>query len=974
MMDAGRHPRIQLHILSEVVGLQGTAGNFEARVRRNPSFVDPELCIGCGLCSEACPAVRPNPYDAGLKAAKAIDRPFPQAVPATFHIDRDACLNEDFLVCERCVKACDPGAINFDDVAEETTLNVGAVVVATGFDELDPTELHAFGYGRAHNVMTGLEFERLLCATGPTRGRILRPSDHQVPGRIVFVQCVGSRGEGGRSYCSRYCCMNSVKSAMLAHEHEPSLEEAVLLYTDMRAVGRGYDAFVERCLDRDDIRQVRGRPAKVQEDPETGNLTLWIEDYRTGRPEKLEAGMVVLSTAALPARGSPELAEILGVELDSQGFYKRRDPENIPSELSRPGIHVAGSAGSPAIVPECVAQGGAAAVEAAVHVLDHRQETEDAPPKETRDPDGAPRVGVFVCHCGANIAGVVDPVKLVAEAREMPGVVYATDDSFACADISQRAISAAIDEHKLNRVVVAACTPRTHEPVFREVLARSGLNPFLIEMVNIRDQCTWVHAHVPDEAYLRARDQIRMGVARAVVLEPLKPVEVSVNRRALVVGGGVAGIRAALDLDAQGYEVVLIEKSGQLGGILVDPGLETLYGSGATGREKLEGLRSPLEKSRVEVKVRTELAAVHGYLGNFRVELASAGKNKGKDKDKGKDTQELELGTIILATGAKVYDPTGTFEYGTKRNVVTSVELEKRLTAPGDKLFGQNGNPPATAVFIQCVGSRQDGEGCNPGCSRYCCPATVEQALSLSRRGVKTTVLYRDMRCVSPGAEELYRKARGEGVLFIRVPGDQLPEVVGTKTKAKGVVAHDVMLGRNIEAPADLVVLAVGMVPDTEMVSHLKDILKVPVGPDGFFMERHPELGPVETVVDGVFVCGSAAGAKSISDSLNEAAAAAGKAGQIMARQKLALEPTVAEVDPNRCRGCGTCLEICEFHAPSLEEGELGVSVATINKASCKGCGTCVAWCPSGAITARHFTDTQIESMMTTMLQWEDVT
>ncbi len=960
MMDAGRHPRIRLHTLSEVVGLQGVAGDFKARVRRQPRYVDPELCIACGLCSEACPAVRPNPYDAGLKAAKAIDRPFPQAVPATFHIDREACLNDEFLVCERCVKACDPDAINFDDVVKETTLNVGAVVVATGFDELDPTELQAFGYGRAANVMTGLEFERLLCATGPTQGRVLRPSDHQVPDRVVFVQCVGSRGEGGRPYCSRYCCMNSVKSAMLAHEHEPGLEECVLLYTDMRAVGRGYDAFVERCLDRDDIRQVRGRPAKIQEDPDSGNLTLWVEDFRTGRPEKLQAGMVVLSTAALPAHGSPELAEILGVDLDPQGFYRRRDPENAPSELSRPGIHVAGSAGSPAIVPECVAQGGAAAAEAAVHVLDHRQDTEPAPLKETRDPGGKPRVGVFVCHCGANIAGVVDPVQLAAEAREMPGVAYATDDSFACADISQRAIAAAIAEHELNRVVVAACTPRTHEPVFREVLARSGLNPFLIEMVNIRDQCTWVHAHVPDEAYRRARDQIRMGVARAVALEPLKPVEVPVTRRALVVGGGVAGIRAALDLDAQGYEVVLIEKSEQLGGILADPGLETLYGSGSSGSEKLGSLKGPLADSGVEVRAGTELAAVHGYLGNFRVELTGA------------SSGDLELGTIILATGAKVHDPTGTFDYGTKRNVVTSVELEKRLAASGDKLFGKDGSPPASAVFIQCVGSRQEGPGCNTGCSRYCCPTTVEQALNLSRRGVKTTVLYRDMRCVSPGSEELYRKARGEGVLFIRVPGDQLPKVVGTKTKAKGVVARDVMLGRNVEAPADLVVLAVGLVPDTETVTKLKEILKVPVGPDGFFMERHPELGPVETVVDGVFVCGSAVGAKGISDSLSEAAAAAGKAGQIMARKKLALEPTVAEVDPTRCRGCGTCLEICEFHAPGLETGELGVPVATINKASCKGCGTCVAWCPSGAITARHFTDNQIETMMTTMLQWEE--
>jgi len=964
MMDAGRHPRIELHTLSEVVGLTGTAGRFAAEVRRQPRYVDEDLCVGCSLCSEACPEVRPNPYDVGMKAAKAIDRPFPQAVPAAFHIDREACLNDDILYCDRCVRACEPDAIDFDDKVEDFTLDVGAVVVATGFDELDPRELQAFGYGRAPNVLTGLEFERLLCATGPTRGHVVRPTDHVVPKRIVFVQCVGSRGEGGRPYCSRYCCMNSVKSAMLAHDHEPGLEECVLLYTDMRASGRGYDAFVDRTLDRDDVRHVRGRPAKVQEDPESGDLTLWVEDFRTGRPEKIEAGMVVLSTAALPARGSADLAGVLGVELDAQGFYRRRDPESAPAELSRPGVYVAGSAGAPAIIPECVAQGGAAAAEAAVHVLDHRQEMEDTHPKQVRDAGGAPRVGVFVCHCGANIAGVVDPVNLAEEASRLPGVVYTTDDSFACADVAQRAIEAAIVEHKLNRVVVAACTPRTHEPVFREVLARTGLNPFLVEMVNIRDQCTWVHAHMPEEAALRARDQIRMGVARAVELEPLTPIEVPVNRRALVVGGGVAGMRAAIDLDAQGYEVVLIEKNKGLGGILRDPGLETLYGSGAPGAEKLGALRKRLEASRVEVKVQTDLKAVHGYLGNFRIELIGTGRSR--------QTSELEAGTIILATGATVYDPSGRFDFGVKRNVVTSVQLEKRLSDPGDKLFGDGGKLPSSAVFIQCVGSRCDDEGCNPGCSRYCCPATVQQASQLAARGVKTTVLYRDMRCVSPGAEELYREARGAGVLFIRVPDDRAPEVVGTKTIAKGVVARDLMLGRDIEAPADLVVLAVGMVPDETVVPRLREILKVPVGPDGFFMERHPELGPVETVVDGVFVCGSAVGAKAISDSLSEAAAAAGKAGQVMSRSKLALEPTVAEVDPLRCRGCGTCLEICEFNAPSLEPGELGVPVAAINQASCKGCGTCVAWCPSGAITARHFTEPQIEAMMESLLLWEE--
>ena len=963
MMDAGRHPRIKLHTLSELVGLEGRPGAFQARVLAQPRYVDLDLCVGCGLCTESCPAIRPNPYDVGLKASKAIDRPFPQAVPAAFHIDKEACLNDDFIYCERCSQVCEPKAINYDDQPQESILDVGSVVVATGFDELDPRELLAFGYGRAPNVLTGLEFERLLCATGPTKGRVLRPSDHEIPKSVVFVQCVGSRGEGGRSYCSRYCCMNSVKAAMLAHEHEPDIEECILLYTDMRAAGRGFDDFVGRTLARDDVKHLRGRPAKVQEDPESGNLTLWIEDFVSGRPQQVETSMVVLSTAALPAKGSPDLANILGVELDENGFYKRKDPESAPAETTRPGIYVAGSAGSPAIIPECVAQGSASAVEAAVHVLDYRKTVADHKAVEPLDLSGPPRVGVFVCHCGANISGVVDVKQLSEEAAQLPHVAYATDDSFACADISQRAIEEAIRVHKLNRVVVAACTPRTHEPVFREVLARTGLNPYLFEMVNIRDQCTWVHGHVPEEAYKRARDQIRMGVARAAQLEPLTPIQVDINRRAVVVGGGVAGIRAALDLDAHGYEVCLVEKNNVLGGHLAAPGLKTLYGSGASGEEKISALARKLEQSRVEVHLQTEIASVEGYVGNFTVEFAPVGR-KGEN-------EKIEAGTIVLAIGAKVYEPKGQYGYNEKANVLTNMDLEHRFADLSDKWFGEGGTPPQSAVFIQCVGSRSESGGCNPGCSRYCCPTTVKQATQLAELGSHVTVFYRDIRTVSAGAEDLYRKARGAGVLFVRMPDDEAPEVKGTKTKAKSVVAQDLLLGRPVEAPAELVVLAVGMVPDPEMTTKLKEILKVPVGPDGFFMERHPELGPVETVVDGVFVCGSAVGAKAISDSLSEAAAAAGKAGQLMARDSLELEPTVAEVNPWLCRGCGTCVDICEFNAPGLGVGELGVPVASINKASCKGCGTCVAWCPSGAITARHFTESQIDAMMETMLQWE---
>jgi heterodisulfide reductase subunit A len=574
---------------------------------------------------------------------------------------------------------------------------------------------------------------------------------------------------------------------------------------------------------------------------------------------------------------------------------------------------------------------------------------------------GPPRIGVIVCHCGANIAGVVDVARLAREAADLPGVVHTDHISFACADVAQRGLEEAIAEHDLNRLVVAACTPRTHEPVFREVLSRSGLNPYLLEMVNIRDQGTWVHAHDPNGAQKRARDQIRMGVARAARLETLDPIVIDVTRRVLVLGGGPAGLQAALDLEAHGYEVILVERSDGLGGVLAEPGLHRLADSDHEADSLRDRLYRRLTRSGVRVCTSTSLEAVRGTVGNYEVDL------RGPD-----GPVREQVGAIVLATGARPYDPTGRLGYGEKRNVLTSVDLEQRLQDPRDRWFGTTGELPGSAVFVQCVGSRCDADGCNPGCSRYCCVATLRQAVTLAERGVRVTVYHRDIRAAGAGREELFRRARGAGVLFVRMADGSEPEVLGSTTRARKVVADDAVLGRAVVAQADLVILAVGMVPDTEVVAHLREVLKVPVGTDGFFLERHPELAPVETVVDGVMVCGTAVGAKGLQDALAEAGAAAGKAAQLLVRDTLNLEPTVAVVDPWLCRGCGVCVDMCEFHAPELVTGELGTPVARVQEAACKGCGTCVAWCPSGALAARHFTDQQIDAMLTSMLQWEE--
>ncbi len=960
MMDVGRHPNVELLTLSELVGLRGEPGDFVATVRRYPRYVDEDECVGCGDCEAVCPIVAPNVYEHGLGARKAVFRPFPQAVPSVYMIDRDVCLNEEaFLACNNCVDACPRDAIDFDQRVRDVDVNVGAVIVATGFDEFDPRVMRNYGYGVYENVMTSLEFERMLSASGPTQGRVVRPTDRKPPRRIVFVQCVGARGEGGQHFCSRFCCMNAVKDAMLAKIHDPDVASMTILYTDLRAFGKGFDQFVGRSREVDEIHYVRGRPAKIVGDDD-GDLTVYAEDTLAGEQVKLEADLVVLSVAARPNETARDLAEALGVELDRYGFFRKRDPDSFYLETTRDGVYLCGSAGGPQVIPDCVAQASGAAALAAKHVAACRV-PDEALEVEAVDTSGEPRVGVFVCHCGANIADLLDIGNMVEHARALDGVVYASDELFACSDTSQRAVQDAIAEHKLNRLVVAACTPRTHEPVFRKACEAVGLNAYLFEMVNIRDQCSWVHVGAPQAALARARDQISMAVARARRLEPLHMIDVPMERAALVVGGGIAGLQAALEIARQHFKTVLVEKTDKLGGRLNKPSLTKLYPSGRDAEKLIDEKIAWLEEAGVEVMLNTEVARVDGFVGNFDVELADAsGKKKGA-------TKKVRAGAIVLATGADLYQPEGEYGYGEFPNVITSLELEQNFAAHEGRAV-VDGKHPENVAFIQCVGSRCE-EG-NPGCSRYCCPATIKQALMLREHGANVTVFYKDIRTVSDGAEEMYRNARGKGVLFVKIAEEERPEVAGAKA-AEAVEAHDVLLRARVRAPADLVVLSTGMVPREPDTTILQSIFKIPRGDDKFLMERHPELGPVETTTDGVFIVGCLQAPKDIADSLSQASAAAAKVARLLARDSVKLEPTVAEVNEDLCRGCGQCAEICQFNAPELVQLESGVYVARINEAVCKGCGTCAVWCPTGAVMARHFTDLQIHTMLETALQGE---
>ena len=946
-MDAGRHPLIELLTNAEVIGCEGEPGAFRVRVRKHPRYVREDLCTACGLCVDTCPQVQGNEFDLGLKARKAIYRPFPQSVPSTYIIDRDACLNGKILVCNHCVEACEPDAIDFDMLPEEVELDVGSILVSVGFQEFDARKLPQYGYGRFPNVITGLELERMLNPAGVTAGHVVRPSDRTTPKRIVFVQCVGARGEAGREFCSRFCCMNAVKNSMLLREHDPEVEDVTILYTDLRAFGKGFDDFVRRSQQENSARYLRGRPAKIERLPGTETLEVHVEDTLARRQERLEADLVVLSVAAAPSDRAIELAETLGIGTNEYGFFTRLDPAVSAVETTRDGIFVCGSAVGPQVIPDAVAQASAAAARAGLFLAGHRVR-ESVAPVEPLDVSGPPRIGVFVCHCGINIAGLLEVEELAQYAATLPGVVVAETNLFSCSSSGQDRLVELIREKELNRVVVAACTPRTHEPIFRETCASVGLNPYLLEMVNIRDQCSWVHTKEPEAAQEKARTLIRMGVARARHLEPLEEREVPMEPSALVIGGGIAGIQAATDLALQGFPVTLVEKSDRLGGRLAGPHLKNLYPDMRPAAEVLEQKLARLKESGARVLLETNVSDINGHLGDFDVSLQNGGDHS------------LRVGAIILATGAELYDPQGEYGYGELPNVITSEELE-RAFCESDSDLVVNGHRPESAAFILCVGSRDPNSF--SGCSRYCCPTAIKQAIQLCEQGIDTTIFYRDIRTISSGAEEMYRRARGMGILFIRIPPDEKPVVSGDG-RAQAVACYDELLHRRVEVLVDLVVLSVGMRPERSQNEKIKAMLKTSLGSDGFFLERHPELGPVETSVEGVFLAGTLQGPKDIVDTVAQASAAAAKAAVFLCHEKAKQHPAIACLDPEHCTKCGICSRVCPYHAINWTKGE----VAELVEAMCAGCGTCGASCKFDAITMRHFTDEQLMAQVRAML------
>jgi heterodisulfide reductase subunit A len=940
LVSTGRHPNITILTNAEITNLSGQAGDFEVGLRRQSRFIIEEKCNGCGLCAQKCPIETVDSFNEGLGRKGAVYVEYPQAVPLKYLIDREKCIG-----CGTCEEVCKAGAIQYDQKDSQVKLRVGSIILAPGFEPFDARLKTEYGYGRYPNVVNSIEFERILSASGPYGGLVLRPSDGEIPKRVAFIQCVGSRDyKVGNKYCSAACCMYGIKEAVIAKEHTPTPLAASIFYMDMRSYGKEFDEYRNRAEEEYGIRFMRSRAGSVTEDPATGNL--FIHYVKDETPVNEEFDMVVLSIGMMPPKNVEELADVLGIELNQYNFCETQT--FAPMSTSKPGIFVCGAFSAPKDIPESVAQASGAAAKAMSIIASARgtQVTERSYPPERDVLQEPPRIGVFICHCGINIGGVVNVPEVVEYAKTLPNVVYAEANVYTCSQDTQKLIKEKIVQNKLNRVVVASCTPRTHEPLFKETVQEAGLNPYLFEMTNIRDQCSWVHMHQPKEATKKAKNLVRSITAKAKLLKPLKKPLINVTQVGLVIGGGVSGMTAALELAKQGFEVHLVEKEPELGGHLRN--IYYLLGEKTDPQKKLHELIEQVKKNEnIHIYTDAEVVDVYGFVGNYKSKIKQLNMLK-----------ELEHGIIIVATGAMEYTPTE-YLYGEDPRIITQHELEKTLAKGQFKA--------KSVVMIQCVGARNKEK---PNCARICCGQATKNALKIKEIDPEAEVyiLYKDMRTYG-FKEDFYRESAAKGTLFINYDEERKPSITKDNGKLKAVI-WDPVLKQEVEIEPDLVVLSAATVPNPGN-KHLAEMLKVPLTKDGFFLEAHMKLRPVDFATDGVFLCGMAHSPKYIDESIAQACAAASRATTVLSKKTLETEGTIASVIEDLCSGCRICEHLCPYGAVEIQIKN-GKPVAHVLEAVCKGCGSCGTACPTKAITLGHFTNQEILAQIDAALMEEE--
>jgi heterodisulfide reductase subunit A len=915
------HDNIELLSYSEVFKVEGEGGDFKVSIVRKPRFVDPNRCTLCEACIKVCPVEVEREFGGGLEKRKAIYLPYPQAIPHSLVIDPKTCIR-----CKECVEVCSPGAIDLDMKEEQETIQVGAILLGFGFEPFWAQRKGEYGFGRYENVLTSIQFERMLSTSSPTQGFPIRVSDGGRMKRIAFVQCVGSRDPScGQDHCSTICCMYATKQAMIAKERSPDLSVTVF-YMDIRPMGKDYERYFERAKNEFGIEYKRCAISTVKELSTTKDLRItYVKE--DGTFEEKDFDSVVLSVGFTPPQTIKNLAEGMGLRLNRQGFCQTEEFD--PSQTSVKGIFVGGAFRGPRDIPETVVEGSSAAATAASFLSSY------PPPSPVREypAEGAigeevPKIGVFICHCGEELKKGLSFSELIDETKKMREVVHVEEVSLACLPEDLDLIKRRIGEHGLNRIVVAGCSHREIRKAMEEMARGMGFNPYLIEYANIREQCAYVHRDDPKLATEKAVVLTRIAVERARKVQPIRKGRQKVEKKGLVVGGGLSGMTASLRLAEQGYEVFLVEKEKELGGNLRES-FYTLKGSDP--QILLQNLLSRVERtSEIHRYCESEVLGFEKKNGHYQTKI----RYKNEEKI-------LDHGALILATGGKEVTPKG-YLYGEDPRVITQHQLEKMIHLKDESLKEVH-----SVVMIQCVGSRDED---HPYCSRICCNHAVKNALKLKEQNpdMNVNVLYRDVRTYG-FYETYYHAAREKGVIFIRYDLENRPEIVQRNGGLQASL-FDPAIGLRVILPADRVVLSTGIEPNDSR--ELARVFDVDLNPDGFFMEANPKSAPLDSVDRGKYFCGLCHSPNFMEDSISQGNAAAARAAAILSKEAVEEKAYLAYVIKRLCCGCGLCVAVCPYGARVLDEEE---GKADVVGGLCQGCGSCIIACRNGASQQRNF-------------------
>ncbi|MBN1890831.1 MAG: CoB--CoM heterodisulfide reductase iron-sulfur subunit A family protein [Thermoflexales bacterium] len=955
--DHNTHPNILVLTNTEVTSVRGQAGDFTVQLRYQPRYVDPARCTNCGLCEAVCPAVAPSGFQGGLSVRKAIYKSAPRAQPNAYVVDRERCEPG----CRRCEAVCPTGAVQLDEQAAESTLHAGAIILAAGYRLFNPQEAEEFGFGRYRNVITSMQYERLASRSGPTEGKVMRISDSQPPGRVAWLQCVGSRNQD-HPYCSTICCMYATKQAMLTRQRLGPDVEARIFSMDERAFSKEYNAYFEEARDMG-VRYTRCRVSGLREDPQTNDLIVRYVPENGTQPVEERFGMVVLSVGTEPPREAKALAVAMGVELNEFGFCMT--DKFTPLVTSQPGVYVCGTFSSPKEIAETIidAAGAAGTVMQLMHNALNSSPVlreypflvnTDLPPE--RDVSGEPvRTGVFVCRCEPTIESAIDTAGLVDYASRLPGVAVAERVDYACFPEGQALIQDTIEQERLNRVVMAGCSNRTHEALYQRIVRQAGLNPYLLSMVNLREQCAWVHLEQPERATRKAGELVRMAVARASALSPVRKQSLPITARALVIGGGVAGMTAALTIADAGYDVTLVERDDALGG-----NLRHIYYV-AEGQNPQRLLRDLINRvrghPRIELFTRAEVVEHKGSVGQFH-SLIRSEDPPGSHGRAGNDSPmyAVDHGVTIVATGGQ-QSHDGRYLLGQHKRVIEQQALEDIIAHHPEDIATLK-----QVVMIQCVRP----EGALEYCSRICCTNTMKNAIrvKLLNPACQVIVMYKDI--ITYGfREQYYTEARSRGVIFVRYTNETLPQVKAKPDDPEQLEVRvwEPMLKRELVLEPDMLALSMAVVP-SEGTAELAHMLHVPLSTEGFYLEAHLKMRPMDFMAEGIFVAGMAHYPKFIEEAIANAQAAAGRALTLLSKSFMYVGGTIAVVDQDRCVGCLTCVRTCPFEIPQVRADVQGVGriagAAWIDPALCQGCGTCTSECPASAIQLANYRDEQM--------------